>query len=102
VALNPSGKFAYVANLGSNNVSAFAINANTGALTAVGLPVDTITGPISVTVDLSGSFAYVASDISDTISTFAINATTGALTAVGAPVAAGSGPTSVATTGKIQ
>jgi 6-phosphogluconolactonase (cycloisomerase 2 family) len=76
LAVEPTGRFAYVTNRNSSSVSVFAINPNTGALAAAGLPVDTVTGPISVTVDLSGKFAYVASDISDTISTFAINATT--------------------------
>jgi len=75
LAVEATGRFAYITNRNSSSVSAFAINPNTGAL-AAGLPVDTVTGPISVTVDLSGKFAYVASDISDTISTFAINATT--------------------------
>jgi hypothetical protein len=73
LAVEPTGRFAYVTNRNSSSVSVFAINPNTGAL-AAGLPVDTVTGPISVTVDLSGKFAYVASDISDTISTFAITA----------------------------
>ena len=38
VAVDPSGKFAYVANLGSNNVSAHTIDANSGALTPVTAP----------------------------------------------------------------
>jgi 6-phosphogluconolactonase (cycloisomerase 2 family) len=33
--VDPSGKFAYAANYGSANVSAYAINGTTGALTAV-------------------------------------------------------------------
>ena len=36
VTVDPSGKFAYVTNITSNNVSAYTINAATGALTAVG------------------------------------------------------------------
>jgi len=32
VTVDPTGKFAYVANTGSNTVSAYAINARTGAL----------------------------------------------------------------------
>ena len=35
VAVDPTGKFAYVGNDGSNNISAYAIDANTGALTPV-------------------------------------------------------------------
>ena len=35
VAVSPNGAFAYVANQNSNNVSAYTINAVTGALTPV-------------------------------------------------------------------
>ncbi len=35
VTVDPSGGFAYVANQGSHDVSAFSINATIGALTAV-------------------------------------------------------------------
>jgi 6-phosphogluconolactonase (cycloisomerase 2 family) len=92
-----SPRFAYVANLGSNNVSAHTINATTGALTAIGSPIATGTRPISVTVDPSGKFAYVANDGSNNVSAFTINAASGALSAVaGSPFAAGTRPLSVA------
>jgi YVTN family beta-propeller protein len=102
VAVEPTGKFVYVTNHNSNSVSVFAIDPGTGALTAVGSPVATVTGPVSVTVDFLGRFAFVASDISNNVSVFAINGNTGALTAVGSPVASATGPASVTTTGKIQ
>jgi 6-phosphogluconolactonase len=35
VAVDPSGKFAYVANAGSDTVSGYAINPFTGALTPI-------------------------------------------------------------------
>ena len=88
-------RFAFVANFISGDVSAFTINASTGALTAVGSPVAVGTNPISMAVDPGGRFAYVANATSNDISAFTINATTGALTAVGPPVAAGTGPVSV-------
>lgn len=45
VAVDPSGKFAYVANNGSSDVSAFTINTATGALTAVvGSPFAVVNG----------------------------------------------------------
>ena len=83
VAVDPSGKFAYVANIYGNNVSAYSINTTTGALTAVGPAVAAGYGPRSVTVDPSGKFAYVANVWGDNVSVFSINRTTGALTAVG-------------------
>ena len=43
LTVDPNGQFLYVANSGSNSVSAYSIDAATGALTAVGLP--TAAGP---------------------------------------------------------
>ena len=47
VVVDPSGKFAYVANSGSNDVSMYTINATTGALTSLGT-IAAGTGPVSV------------------------------------------------------
>ena len=45
----PTGKFAYVANQISNNVSAYTVNAKSGALTPVaGSPFGTATEPLGV------------------------------------------------------
>ena len=48
VTVDPSGKFVYVANYRSSNVSAYALDAATGALTAmVGSPFTTgVTNPL--------------------------------------------------------
>jgi DNA-binding beta-propeller fold protein YncE/tetratricopeptide (TPR) repeat protein len=96
VTVDPSGKFAYVANTSSNNVSAFTIDVATGALTAVvGSPFAAGASPTSVTVH-PGKFAYVANVGSKNVSVFTINAATGALTAVPrSPFTAGMGPFSV-------
>ena len=58
VAVDPPGKFAYVTNSGSNDVSMYTINATTGALTSIGT-IAAGTDPVSVAVDPSGKFAYV-------------------------------------------
>ena len=102
VAVDPSGKFAYVANFSPSNVSAYSINAVTGALSAVGAAVAAGKSPVSVTADPSGKFAYVANVNSDDVSAYSINPATGALSAVGAAAAAGTGPVSVTTTGTIE
>ena len=94
VAVDPSGKFAYVTNSNSNDVSMYTINSTTGALTSIGT-IATGASPISVAVDPSGSFAYVANYGSNNVSIYSINATTGALTSIGT-TAAGSNPTSIA------
>jgi DNA-binding beta-propeller fold protein YncE len=103
VAVDPTGKFAYVTNSVSSNVSAYTINATTGALTPVAgspfaaSPFVAGTNPYGVAVDPTGKFAIVANNGSDSVAAYTINATTGALTTVaGSPVAAGSYPTSVA------
>jgi 6-phosphogluconolactonase len=100
ITIDPTGKFAYIANYWSNDVSAYTISA-TGALT----PINCVSGgcsgtnfaaganPFSVTVDPTGKFAYVANHTSDNISVYTIDATTGLLTSVGTTVVVGSAPT---------
>jgi YVTN family beta-propeller protein len=94
VAVDPTGKFAYVTNFGSNDVSMYTINATTGALASMGT-IAAGTGPVSVAVDAAGEFAYVANNGSNDVSMYTINATTGALTSLGT-IAAGTNPVSVA------
>ena len=96
VTVDPSGRFAYVANDG-NSVSAYTINSSTGALRAVaGSPFAAGYTPVSVTVDPSGRFVYVANLGGSTVSAYTINSSTGALRAVaGSPFATANGPTSV-------
>ncbi len=95
IAVDPSGKFAYVVNAGlSNTVLVYTINQTTGALTA-GTAVATGTTPVSIAVDPSGKFAYVANYNSNNVSVYTINPTTGALTA-GTAVATGTTPVSIA------
>ena len=94
VAVDPTGKFAYVTNSGSNDVSMYTINPTTGALTPVGT-IAAETGPASVVVHPTSKFAYVTNFGSNNVSMYTINATTGALTSMGT-IAAGSAPTSIA------
>jgi YVTN family beta-propeller protein len=94
VAVDPTGKFAYVTNAGSNDVSMYAINATTGALTSIGT-IAGGTGPDSVAIDPTGKFAYVTNSGSNDVSMYSINTTSGALTSTGT-IAAGSSPSSIA------
>jgi len=94
IAVDPAGKFAYVASSGCDAqgyVSMYTINPATGALASIGPPVPTDEeGTDSVTVHPSGKFAYVASygnvwDIDfGSVAMYTINADTGALTSIGA------------------
>jgi DNA-binding beta-propeller fold protein YncE len=90
VAVDPSGKFAYVVNEADNTISAYGIGPS-GALTPIsGSPFATGAAPQSVAVDPSGKFAYVANADSFNVSGYTINPATGALTPiVGSPFAAG-------------
>ena len=84
-------QFAYVTNRGG--ISAYRINATTGALTEVpGSPFPDKSNPAFLTVNPSGTVAYVANN-SDSVSAYRIDTTTGALTEVpGSPFKAGSQP----------
>jgi 6-phosphogluconolactonase (cycloisomerase 2 family) len=101
VSVHPSGKFAYAANFGSGivsgSVSAYAIDAGTGALSEItGSPFAAETLTTDVAVDPSGRFAYVVNIFPGNISAYAIDAATGALSRVGAAVAAGFNPNAIA------
>lgn len=93
--------FLYVANRGSNNVSAYTIDqslsASRGAPTLVGT-VAAGTRPASVAVDWSGRFLYVANTGDNNVSAYTINQSTGALTPIGGlPFSAGREPVAITT-----
>jgi DNA-binding beta-propeller fold protein YncE len=92
VVASPDEKFLYVANAGSASISAYAVNATTGALTAVsGSPfsIPSDTSPFASALHPSGKFLYVG--CRDSIQVFAVAATTGALTAAPALKAVATG-----------
>jgi 6-phosphogluconolactonase len=88
------GRYAYVANETSNTISAYSIDASSGALTPIaGSPfAATGTTPVAVAVDPNGAYLYVANSGSNDVSVYSIDDTTGVLTAVGEPVGSGNGP----------
>ena len=85
VAIDPTGRFAYIANDGTGSgdpgdISVFAINPRDGALTPIqGSPFSAGSNPIGIAITPNDKFAYVANYISANISIFAINPTTGGL-----------------------
>jgi 6-phosphogluconolactonase (cycloisomerase 2 family) len=93
-----SAHFVYVANRGSNNVSAYIVDATRGTLAPIaGSPFAVATLPVAVAVDPTGTYAYVANQTDATISAFTIDRTSGASTAVtGSPFPTGPAPTSAA------
>lgn len=83
LVVHPTGKFLYVTS--NDTVIAYAINSTTGALSAIGSPLnlDVNSSPTGITADRSGKFVYVVNSGTNTIASFAINPRTGALTSVG-------------------
>jgi len=98
VAIGPLDNYVYVANQGSNNISAFALDPTTGALTPlVGSPFAAGNQPSSVAIDPTGAFAYVVNTGSDTVSAYKIDATSGALSPLGgSPFVTGTQPSAIA------
>ena len=87
MAIDPTGRFAYVVNAGGPTyVSAFAIDQTTGGLTP--LTVDTSApGAKSIAVEAGGRFVYVGTDtgggITDDVHAYRIDQVSGALAHVG-------------------
>jgi len=84
LAIDPSGRFAYVGDISSDNLvlslsidPASGILTNTGSLSAFG------TYPYPVIVDPSGKFVFAADIDSNVISTYTIDPDTGRLTSTG-------------------
>ncbi len=102
VAVDPSGKFLYVANFLSFDISEYTIDPGNGTLTLIRAPISTGAGksPLFVGVHPSGRFAYVATLLnnptSGEVTPYSIDATTGALTALSDGVFAGREPSSIA------
>lgn len=91
VAIDPSNRFLFAVNYSSNNVMAFAINPDTGALTQIGA-LATGSGPACAVISPDGKYLYVTNYGTTTLSAFSIDQTTGALTSLGNTPAGGSNP----------
>ena len=82
LALNAPGTVVYVANKGSNSISAFSVDQNTGDLTPINnqpFLTGAGTAPSSVAVSPGGQFLYVANSGTGTIGLFPIDPVTGVL-----------------------
>jgi 6-phosphogluconolactonase (cycloisomerase 2 family) len=88
IAIDPAGKFLYVAisDSGSDTsatVDGFLIDPTTGALTKMpSSPFLATTVPDSIAIDPSGRFLYVSCSISNVIAAFGIDPDTGTLSAI--------------------
>ncbi len=94
---DPWGNYLYVANSGSNAISAFAIDLLSGALTAISGTFSTAGSPNALAVSNNGSLLYVTNKNIGELQQFTINSD-GTLTLAGGG-AVGTSPTSVTTIG---
>jgi 6-phosphogluconolactonase (cycloisomerase 2 family) len=80
VVVHPSGKYAYLANGGENDISLFKI-ASSGALTEVMPRTPAGTKPSALAISSSGNLLFVANADSNTINSYSIDAASGSLKA---------------------
>ena len=72
LAFDPTGRFVYVANSGSNTIQIFSINQLSGLLTLVS-SIATGSNPHYIAIDPLGKFLYVTNYGSDTVQAYRIN-----------------------------
>ncbi|WP_109485424.1 beta-propeller fold lactonase family protein [Occallatibacter savannae] len=93
--IDSAGKYLYVANITSNDVSVFRINRSTGALHPVdGSPFRAGEGPNALTLDWSDLYLYVLNAFSRNVTQFSID-DDGRLTQMSHSVPAGLGPSAI-------
>ena len=78
VAIHPTARLAFVADVGANSVSSFGIS--NGVLTQAAGPIPTGQHPFGVAVDPTGKFVYVVNKLDNNIAAFSVDTMTGALT----------------------
>jgi 6-phosphogluconolactonase len=83
MTIDAKGKFLYVANETSGDVSAFTLNPASGTPSSSGAALKADSRSFGVAVDPAGHFAYVANFGADNISIYSIEPSSGALTATG-------------------
>jgi len=90
-------KFAFTANELTADISGYAVDDSTGALTPLaGFPIHSGVNPVAIAVDPLGHFAYVADINLGVLRVYAIDATSGMLQELlSSPYAAGNQPQAV-------
>jgi 6-phosphogluconolactonase len=83
VHVHPSGRFVYGSNRGHDSIAIFAVNQETGRLTAVGYEPTGGRTPRGLAIDPTGTYLLAANQDSDTIVTFRVDQHTGLLKPTG-------------------
>ncbi|MFZ5833274.1 MAG: lactonase family protein [Planctomycetota bacterium] len=81
VLVHPSGKFLYAANRGHDSIAIFAVNPQTGELTAVGHEPTQGSIPRNFGIDPTGQYLIVANQEGNTVTVFRIDQSSGKLSA---------------------
>jgi 6-phosphogluconolactonase len=79
VVVHPSGKFLYGSNRGHNSIAIFAIDPDTGKLTAKGVQGAGIKTPRNFAIGPMGKYLFVANQDGESVILFKIDQETGAL-----------------------
>jgi len=96
LAMDPAGKFLFTANMTSNNVSAFTVNADGSLSQAATSPFSTgFSSPQYLATDQNGNFLYVANVGNNSVTAYTI-AGTGALAPLGVALSTGNFPEGLA------
>jgi 6-phosphogluconolactonase (cycloisomerase 2 family) len=86
VAMEPRGRFLYVPDTSTRSIHAFAIDPDTGDLSALpGSPIAMTLPPSAIAFDPEGRFAFVSHAVDGSVSVYQVQPT-GDLSAVGAPI----------------
>lgn len=98
IAIESTGKFAFIPNFTAPSVSAFSLDATTGVPTPVnGSPFGCVGGPVAIAVDPNSKFVYAGTqgggpNNNGAICAYTMDSTTGALSQVlGSPFPGGTG-----------
>jgi len=87
LVVDPTGRYAYVANAGSNDISAYRIHHQTGALSALpGSPFKAGRYPLALATHPNGRFLYVINRDSADLTLYRIETALGAIAPVGKPL----------------
>src|SRR5205823_5266506 len=88
IAVDPNGRFAYVADEGDGTIHAYSVDAITGGVTPIGI-FGAGGAPTALIVDPTGTFAYASASDSQMLTTYAIDAGNGALSVLDSRVVRG-------------
>jgi 6-phosphogluconolactonase (cycloisomerase 2 family) len=94
VRVDPSGKYAFTVNSGTNDMYTYSIDQTTGVLSQVGSPLIVGTDPRSLSITPDGKYIYIAEFNVNHLTPYAFDQSTGGIT-TGSFVSVTSAPESV-------